>query len=228
MRQGNVQGAKAKFRMAIALTGESGSGSAAIGYLVQLHNEGMAHLADATKLYDNRQYLEAFDLAEQTRTRYANLFGGLRIAKKYPNVSRKAVDLIAEWKNDPLAAEAFQERAAAAHYDRIQRLQAKAEADSSKYYDLYRALKSFVRRYPNCPTGRDAAGELRRLEQDPELSELITREQQRRFILAALRRIEENERDGLLDKVEADRAELQKKFPGKTLDDLRRMTAKRA
>ncbi len=144
-----------------------------------------------------------------------------------PNLAIEAAALIHRIESDPRAQSAFQEAKAAKRYRRVPRLERKAKEDASRYLDLYKAIRTIAKRYPDCPTGRECAERLRAIKADEKLYGLIKKEKRRRTIAAALRRAEEYESDGQPKKAAAEYAKLKEEFPGKTLKQLRRMAKKR-
>jgi len=188
----------------------------------------MTRLETAADLYADGRYQEALDSAGRTKNLYAGLFARIRGAKDMPNIAKKAAALIRRIESDPQAQSAFQEANAAKRYRRVLRLERKAKEDASLYFDLYQTLRTIVKRYPNCPTGRKCKDRLRAIEADRKLFRLIKKEERRRTIAAALRRAEEYKSDGQPDQAGAEYAKLKDKYPGKTLKQLRRMAKKRS
>lgn len=223
LEKGRIQAAKTKFKAVIELVGTEGSGSAALDHLKSLHLEGMTRLEEAAELFGQGQYVKALKLAKETKVLYADLFGGIPGAGNVPIVSQEAANLIRQIESDPKAGEAMQELEAAKRFKRIPGLEDKAKKDRTKYYDLYKGLKKIATRFPDCATGRECAKRLRLLEDDKAVMRLVKREEDRRFIAAALRRAEQYERDGHQAKAKAEYAKLIEKYKGKTLKELRRM-----
>ncbi len=188
----------------------------------------MARLDAAADLYADELYQEALDSARRTKSLYAGLFLRIRSAKHMPNLAKNAATLIHRIESDPQAQSAFQEASAAKRYRRVPRLERKAKKDASRYWDLYKTLRTIVKRYPDCPTGRKCAERLRAIKADEELYGLIKKEKRRRTVAAALRRAEEYESDGLPDQAAAEYAKLKAQFPGKTLKQLHHMAEKRS
>lgn len=197
-----------------------GSGAAAYNHLISLQDEGTARLAQARELYQQGEYLQALELVERTRVLYANLFGSLRIGRRFPNLGQEARNLIEELKSDPAVTEALAEREALKRYSKIVRLEAKIARDPTKYYDLYKTLKTIAKRFPGCPTGRNCSARVEQLQADERIMKQIKQEKDRRSIRVALQKIDEAERRGEPDQAQAERQRLLRQFPGKTIGEL--------
>jgi len=226
--KGQLQSAKGKFKSVIGLVGmEDGLGRSALDELLQMHEQGMAQLAEARRLFEDGAYREALKLAKQTRVGFANIFTGVPGAGDMPNVSAAAVALIDTIVADPKAREAIQEYEAAKRYRRIPPLDAKARKDATKNLDLFKALEKIAKRFPDCPTGRRCADRVRRIKDDDKTRRIIRQEQTRRSIAGALDRAEQFERNGMAQKAADEYEKLIKQYPDKSLDDLRRIARRR-
>ncbi len=223
LEKGQVQAAKTRFKSVIELVGIQGVGQAAFDQLMQLHREGMERLERAADYYEEGRYVEAIDLAKETKVLYANLFGGVPTADRVPNVSQEAARLIAQIEADPKAREAIQEPAAARMYRKVEKLDREITRAPDKHVELHDTLKKIANRYPDCSTGRLANRRLEELQQDRQLMQLIQAERDRRWIADTLRRLDEFSSAGKLDAAEAERDRLTKRFPGRTIEELRRM-----
>lgn len=227
LEKGRIPEAKGKFKSAIELAGGEGPGQAAFDHLINLHKEGMARLEKAADLFEQKKFLEALQLARETKVLYANLFSGIPGTGNFPIVSQEAALLIKQIEANPEAKTAIQDYEALQKMPKVERLERKAKTSPAAYYDLYKALKNIVKHHPDCPTGKDCAKRLQALEDDAKTSKLIKKEGDRRFIEAALRRIDEYERSGESEKANAERRKLAERFPGKTLEELRRSAGKK-
>ncbi|MBN2560833.1 MAG: hypothetical protein JXQ75_07880 [Phycisphaerae bacterium] len=227
LEKGRVQPAKSKFKAVIELVGTEGVGQAAFSQLLSLHSEGMAHLEQAADLFEKAQYREALKLAKETKVLYANLFGGVPGTGHLPNVAQEAALLMKQIEADPKAREAIQEYAAARKFKRVKILEKQAGKDRAKYYDVFKLLGKIAKRYPDCPTGRECAQRLGLLKGDEKLHKFIKEEQRRRLITTSLRRAEQYERNGLHEDAKAEYEKLARRFPGRSLDELRKMAEKR-
>jgi tetratricopeptide (TPR) repeat protein len=227
LAKGRIQPAKTKFKAVIELVGLEGAGQSAFNELMRLHTDGMTRVDQAAAHYENGLYRKALELAGQTKVLYANLLGGIPGTGHMPNVSHAAVKLIGRIESDPKAREALQEYEAARRLKRVESLERKAKKDPAKHYDIYKLLETVAKRFPDCPTGRECINRLEDIKADKKLYKLIRREEARRFIAAALQRAEQYERHGLHDQAAAEYKKLAKKYPGKSLKELRRMAAKR-
>lgn len=226
--KGRLQSAKGKFKSVIGLVGmEDGLGRSALGELLQMHEQGMAQIAEARRLFEDGAYREALKLAKQTRVGFANIFTGVPGAGDMPNVSAAAVALIETIEADPRARAAIQEYEAAKRYKKIPRLEAEARKDATKNLDLFKALETIARRFPDCPTGRRCADRVRQIRDDDKTYEIIRGERTRRSIATALDRAEQYERNGLSKEAAAEYARLRKRFPDKSLAELRRIAQTR-
>lgn len=223
LAKGRIQAAKSKFKAVIELVGLEGVGQSALSRLRSIHKEGMARLAEARTLFQEGKYLDAIDLARETSVLYTNIFGGIQGIEQFPNVSRLARKLVAQFEVHPEAIVAIQEYEATKRMKKIDRFERQTKKDRLKYLDLYRALKKVVKHYPDCPTGQQCAKRLKEIKKDKKLFKLIRKEARRRFIAAALQRIEQYEQLGMSKEVAAQREKLRKKFPGKSFEELRRM-----
>ena len=226
LEKGRIPEAKGKFKSVIELVGTEGAGQAAWDRLVALHQEGMAKLEQAADLFEQKQFLEALKLARETKVLYANLFSGIPGSGHLPIVSQEAVLLIKQIESDPAAKEAIQEFEAARKFRKVERLEKKAKQTPAAYYDLHQALQNIVKHHPDCPTGRECAKRLQALQDDEKIAKIIKQEDDRRFIEAALRRIGQYESEGKSGMAKDERAKLVKRFPGKSIDELRRMASK--
>jgi len=227
LEKGQIQAAKTRFKSVIELVGLEGVGQAAFDRLMQLHREGMERLERAADYYEEGRYLEAIDLARETKVLYANLFGGVPTAERVPNVSQEAARLIAQIEADPQAREAIQEPAAARLYRKVEKLDREIRRSPEKHVELHDTLAKIAKRYPDCGTGRLANRRLEELEQDRRLMRLIQAERDRRWIADALRRFDELSSAGKLEAAEAERERLTKRFPGRTIEELRQMAKTR-
>jgi tetratricopeptide (TPR) repeat protein len=221
-----IQAAKGKFRAAVELVGKEGVGQAAIGQLTQIHTEGMKQLEKAGLLFQAGKYQEALQLAKKTKTLYGAIFDGIQGGEGKPNVAQLAAKMIKVIEADPKAKAEIDELEAAKRYAKAARLEEGARKDETKYYDLYKTLQGIVKRYPNSPTGVKAAEQLGKLKADKKLYAVIEKEQQRRFISSTLQQAEQYEKAGQSEEAAAEYQKLKKKFPDKTLDELRRMAEK--
>lgn len=222
-QKGRLQAAKGKFKTVVSMLGQEGLGAAAAAQLVSIHDEGMAHLDEVRRFLADGKYVEALELARQTKTQYANIFGGLSGFADKPIVSRLAVELIARIEADPTAAIAIQEHEAAKRFAKVERLEELVKTDREKYYDLYKALKRIVDRYPDCPTGERCAARLAQIKADRKLYRDIKDEEKRRFISARFQQAEQYEKLGMADRAKDEYAKLKKRFPGQSMDELRKM-----
>ncbi|MFH1418800.1 MAG: hypothetical protein ABII12_11020 [Planctomycetota bacterium] len=223
IEKGRIRRAKAKFKAVIGLVGQQGVGQAALGQLMQIHAEGMSQLAEARRSYEIGEYRKALDVAKKTKSRYANILGGIDGADDRPNIAKLAVELIKKIENDPKAIEAIQEFEAAKRFARVARLEKATEKDPAKWLDLFKLLDRIALRYPECPTGDACAKRVQAIKGDKPLYRAIKLEQQRRFIASALQLAEQYERDGRKDLADAQYDKLKKRFPGKSKKELRRM-----
>jgi len=183
----------------------------------------MRQLAEARRSYEVGEYRKALDLAKKTKSRYANILGGIEGADDRPNIARLAIDLIRKIETDPKAVEAIQEFEAAKRFARVTRLEKAAEKNPAKWLDVFKLLDRIAVRYPECPTGRASAKRVLAIKGDKPLYRAIKREQRRRFIASALQLAEQYERSGHKDLADAQYAKLKKRFPGKSMDALQRM-----
>ncbi len=228
VEKGRIRQAKAKFKAVIGLVGKQGVGQSALGQLLLIHSEGMRLIADARKSYENGEYRKALELAKQTKSRYANILGGIDGVDDRPNIAKLAVDLIRKIETDPKAVIAIQEYDAAKRFKRVARLEKAAEKDPAKWCDLFKLLDQIATRYPQCPTGFACAKRIQDLKENKPLYRVIKLEQRRRFIASAIQLAEQYENAGQKDLADAQYAKLKKRFPGKSMADLRRMAKKPA
>jgi hypothetical protein len=223
LEQGRIPEAKQMFRAVLLIVGTRDPGRQAVSKLEEMLRAGLGKLDEADRYYEEHRYDEAIKLVEEVRTDYGNVFGSVRGAHGYANLAQKAAATLARWKKDPRTAPAFQERLAVHLWERVEILADLAKDTPTRYYDLYQALQVIIRRYPDCPTGQKSAAMLRDLETDKKIHAIIIREGQRRVIVAALQRAEDARRAGLADEAAGELAKLAELFPGKSLDELRRM-----
>lgn len=225
--KGRIPEAKGKLKAAIELVGMEGTGRVALNRLIALHQEGMAKLEHAADLFEQKQFIVALELAQTTKVLYANLFTGLPVSGSYPIVSQEAALLIKQIEGDPEAKQAIQEHEAVKKYRKAERLATRAEKTPTVYYDLYKLLKNIAKHHPDCPTGQECARRAEALENDERIGRIIKLEEDRRFIDTCLRRVAQYEGEGKKDLAKAERAKLEKRFPGKSLEELRRISQKR-
>ena len=221
-----IKQAKAKFKAVIGLVGLEGAGQSAFNGLMVIHQRGMESLGQARNLYQDGKYRDALKLAKECRVLYSNIWVGVEAASGAPNVSRRAVKLINRIETDPKARIAFQEYEASKRSKKIPRLEKQARKDSTRYLDLYKALKSISKRFPDCPTGKQCAEQLAELKADKKTWNLIKREERRRYIASALDDIKQFEKAGLRKEAEAVYRKLTKKYPGKSRKELQKMAKK--
>lgn len=223
LSEGKIIRARTKFKAAVGMVGLEGPGAAAFEALKGIHNEGMQEVMRAKSLYEEGKYIEALDVAQKTKSIYANIFSGLEIPQSFPNIARLAKRIIKAIDKNPAAQEQIQEHEATQRLDRVKVLERRAEEKPTEYYELYVAYRTIAKRYPDCPTGRDCAEQAIKLRNNKKLWPIIKSEHIRRKIAAALSSIETLEANGLTEKAEKELAELLKHFPGKTRQELKEM-----
>jgi hypothetical protein len=226
--KGLIQPAKTKFRAVVELVGVTGAGPAAMGQLVSIQQEGNTRLDEARKLFTDGKFGESLKLAKRVKVMYGNILEGLPGAPVSGNLSRMAAKLIEEIDADPRAQEALQEGVASIKAKSLPRLEKEAKRDRSAQYDLYKKLESIAKSYPKCATGRQCAERARQMRADRSLAQLLHREEERRTIASAIQRAEQYEKNGLHDEAAREYRELAQRFPGRSLDELRRMAAKKS
>jgi hypothetical protein len=215
------------FRHAIAIAGLNGPGREAFDRLLVLHEAAMSLVERASDLYDQGEYAKAFDLAEETKTTYANLLHAIYAARRYPDPARLAAALLTRIKKDPDARPALRERTAARSYAKVRELWSNAEDAPALYLDVCKGLKAISRRFPDTPTGQKCVLDVEELLADTRTSTIIELEEQRRFIASALQSAEQYQLFGQFELAAAEEAKLTNRFPGKSLEDLREMAKKR-
>lgn len=223
LADGKIIQAKTKFKAAIGMVGLQGPGLAAFGALKGIHEEGMREVMRAKALYDEKKFIEALDVAKKTKSIYANLFSGLELPQTFPNISRLAKRIIKAIDKNPAAQEQIQEHEATKRLKRAISLEKQVKEKPVKYYDLYKTYRTIAKRYPDCPTGRDCAEQAIKLRNDKKIWKIILRERERRNIASALSTIHTLEANGLVDDARAELAKLQKKYPGKSREQLAEM-----
>lgn len=223
LAKGQIAAAKTRFKSVIELVGREGVGQAAFGQLTAIHGMGLEEVKRAEEAYAEGKYQEALQVCKKAKVLYAAIFEDLRGAESRPSIPRLANDLIDRIKADPKAQQAMQEEDAARLFKRIPRLKKAAEGDSRKYFDLFRALKRIASRYPASPTGRKIAEQIQNLMSDTKIRSFIEREEQRRLVAAAFARAEQYENEGRHDLAAAEVNKLRQEYPGKSVEDLRRM-----
>lgn len=225
-REGKIVQAKTKLKAAIGLVGLNGPGQAAFQALRQIHEEGMRELERVRTLFNDRKFVEALELAEQTKSIYANLFSGLSIPVHLPNISTVAARMVESIEKNPAARAQIQEHEATKRLKRVKTLERLAGKDPTRYYDLYRAYRKIGKRYPDCPTGRDCMAQSDKLRSDTEIWPVILRERTRRKLASKLASIAMMEANGRTEEAAEQWRALQKRFPGKSRADLEAMAKK--
>ncbi|HRW52847.1 MAG TPA: hypothetical protein P5081_08160 [Phycisphaerae bacterium] len=223
LADGKVIQAKTKFKAAIGIIGLEGPGAAAFTALKGIHDEGMREVMRAKGLYDEGKFVEALDVAEKTKSIYANLFSGLELPQTFPNVSRLCKRIIKAIDKNPKAQMEIQEHEATKKLKRVLSLEKQVREKPHKYYDLYKAYRTIAKRFPDCPTGKDCAEQAIKLRNDARIWKAIRRERTRRDIASSLSTIHTLEVNGLTDDAAKERAKLLKKYPGKTIEELTEM-----
>jgi hypothetical protein len=224
--EGKVIQAKTKLKAAVGLVGANGSGGAALQALKQIHDDGMKELDRVRKFYEEKKFVEAMDLASQTKSIYANLLSGLNVPLDLPNISTIAARMIEALEKNPAARADIQEHEAANRLNRIKTLERLATDDPTRLYDLYKAYRKIAKRFPDCPTGRDCLTQSEKLRSDAEIWRAIKQERTRRKIASALANIQMLETNGRSADAVAEMEKLQSRFPGKSRKHLEKMAEK--
>lgn len=223
LAEGKIIQAKTKFKAAIGMVGLEGPGLSAFQALKGIHDEGMREVMRAKKLYEEKKFIEALDVARKTKSIYANLFSGLELPQTFPNIARYAKRIIKAIDKNPAAQLQIQEHEATRYLKRVESLERRVEEKPVEYYRLYKAYRKIAKRFPDCPTGRDCAEQAIKLRNDKKIWKIIMQERRRREIASALSSIKTLEANGLHDDAEKELATLLKKFPGKTREDLEKL-----
>lgn len=226
LAKGQINRAATQFKAVIELVGTQGVGNAALGQLQGIHRRGMDEIKKALGLYQEGKYREALELAKQCKVLYANLFGGMTVPIDAPDVPRLADQLIQKIAHDPTAQRVIQEFEAARRARKIPRLEKRAKADPTRYLDLYKALKSIAKRYPDCETGARCKAQAAKLSKDGPIWRHITHEKERRFIASALQKIDQYQKAGLAEEAAAEIKKLRDLYSGKSLAALQEMAEK--
>ena len=226
LAKGRVQRAKVKFKSVIEMMGADPLGQAAFSELSKIHDQGMQALGAARLLYQDGDYRNALDQAKQCRAQYANIWSRIEGAGNAPNVARLAVRLIKTIEADPKAKIAFQEHEASKRARKIPRLEKQAKKDAKRYFDLYKLLKTVSGRFPDCPTGKQCEARLAKLKADKKIWKVIRREERRRFIASALRKVDWLRKEGRKAEAAAEYKKLARKYPGKSEAELRKIARK--
>lgn len=216
LADGKIIRARTKFKAAIGLVGLEGPGQAAFVALKGIHDEGIHKVMEAKALYDKGKYIEALDLAESTKSIYANIWSGLTLPQSFPSVARLAKRIIKAIDKNPAAQAQIQEHEATKRLKKVKVLERRVKEKPKEYYELYRAYRKIAKYYPDCPTGRDCAEQAIKLRNDKKIWRIIRRERIRRKVAAALSSIKMYEANGNTEKARKELAELMKHFPGKT------------
>jgi hypothetical protein len=226
--KGMIQPAKTKFRAVIEMVGPDGAGGAAMSQLVSIQEEGTAKLEEARRLFSEAKYPESLKLAKRVKVMYANILDGVPGAPFSGNLARQADKLISEIGSDPRAQAALQELEAAVKAKGLVRLEKDAKKDRAAYYDLYKKLEGIAKRYPLCETGQRCAKRLNEIRSDRTLAKFLHEEEQRRNIAASLQRAEQYSKNGLHEDAARELRELSQRFPGRSMEELRRMAEKKS
>lgn len=224
--EGKIIQAKTKLKAAVGLVGTEGAGGAALQTLKQIHDDGMRELDKVRKLFEEKQYVEALELANRTKSIYANLLSGLNIPLDLPNISTIAVRMIEALEKNPAAKADIQEHEATKRLKKVKTLERLVEGDATRYYDLYKAYRKIAKRYPDCATGRDCLTQAEKLRSDKEIWRTILRERTRRKIASILATVQTLEANGLTVEAEKELKVLREKFPGKSRADFEKMAEK--
>lgn len=226
LADGKIIQAKTKFKAAIGTIGLEGPGLTAFHALKGIHDEGMREVMRSKALYDEGNFIEALDVAQKTKSIYANLFSGLELPHSFPSVSRLAKRIIKAIDKNPAAQVQIQEHEATIRLKRVVKLEERVKEEPARYYDLYRAYRTIAKRYPDCPTGQDCAEQAIKLRNDKSIWKIIKRERRRRELRSALSTIKTLEANGMTDQADAELAKLFKKFPGKSRKELEKLAEK--
>lgn len=227
LAKGDIRRAKLRFRSVIELVGLEGAGQGAYGALQQLHQRGQQELEAAQTAFKEGRHLEALQAARSVKNNYANLFGGIQGVPQLPNLATLAARLITKIEADPGAKAALQEDKARPMARRIERLEKAGRKDRSKLLDLYDACAKLARKYPDSPSGRKARDRAQSLKADRKTWKLIGRERDRRDLVERLRAIDEHEKAGRLAEATKELDKLRVKYPGKSREDLVRLSQQR-
>lgn len=235
--KGRLQQAAASYKSAITYSLSPGPGNkpvdagianSAIDQLKQLYDEGKQKLDAARKLYEDGKYLAARDAADKVKKLYGGILSGVPGAGAVPNLANLAIALIREIETDPKAIPILQQDKAAPLVKRLARLDREAQRDASKRLDIYQLLQKISEKYPKCDAGQKAADRLIELRKDDSFLAWVQEETESRHLRGELALAEQYSKNGQTDKADAIHEKLLRRYPGKTLDDLKSRSRKPA